>query len=494
MTDLDENVSLLNGRNTDKTEHIRRGDGSENQPGVTRVYRRRWWVMLVFVIFASNQSVVWNTWSPIAAASESVFRWTDSTVAAIINTSEISYLVLVIPVNMLTNVKGVRFATIMCTGLMFIASFSRCFSTEKNVISVMAYVCALLQGAGATLPFAAPALISAVWFPPQERQMATAIISFSTYIGFSLSFVLGPLFVSDPIYKQIDNVTCEYSDLNISCWELNNTSQNNTLTSQRLLINGDAITQGISYLMYLHAAWAGTAFLLTLVSLPDKPPLPPSITASLKRTDYKATIPAFLRNGSLWLVMLSGGLLIGVTGVWIAMLDILLKPLGVSQVDAGLIGFWHAVSGCTASLVVAKFSDLFHRRRKLFLIILFVSSLICSIWFLLLCVRVISHDLKQLYAAGILLGIFVIGTTPLFYEMCAEAAYPVAEGVTGAMYTVVMGIFGIIFVTIASVPGLGTTWMYWALPVTVLVGLPLLAVFPESYKRTDIDYQITRLE
>ncbi|XP_045194753.2 solute carrier family 49 member 4 homolog [Mercenaria mercenaria] len=448
----------------------------------TRVYGRRYWILTVFCMTCCVQSMIWNTWGPVAESSEIVFGWADGNVALVANLANISYMFLVIPMCMMMDTKGLRFSMILCTGMLVFCSVIRCFSLEPVTATVTAYVCGLIQGIAATMPFSGPPLVAAVWFPPAERPVATAIGSFFNYMGVSLSFIIGPQLVPDPVYQDhVQNST------NTSVTNVTDSVEHKIHPDKNEVVNMGSLRQGILNLLYTHSAFAGLAFILTITYFPSKPPHPPSITASIQRTDYKQALIKILRNGSLWLIVLAGGIPIGVIGVWIAILDVVLKPLGVTQIDAGWMGFWHTLIGCFSGIFIAKFSDLFNRRRKLFLISLFTCAMVCSIWFALLCTSVIVYDLKSLYASCILLGIFINGTTPLFYEICAEASYPVAEGVTGGFYTLVDNVGGVIFLSLVSVPNIGTEWMNWTVLGSLVVAIPMLFVFPERYKRTDID-------
>ena len=44
---------------------------------------------------------------------------------------------------------------------------------------------------------AAPPLVSAVWFPPHQRTTSTAYLSATAYLGIAVSFLIGPLIVTD---------------------------------------------------------------------------------------------------------------------------------------------------------------------------------------------------------------------------------------------------------------------------------------------------------
>jgi len=53
---------------------------------------------------------------------------------------------------------------------------------------------AVLLGVGGAVPFAGPAKVSSVWFPPDQRATATSISSFANYFGVGIAFVIGELF------------------------------------------------------------------------------------------------------------------------------------------------------------------------------------------------------------------------------------------------------------------------------------------------------------
>ena len=55
----------------------------------------------------------------------------------------------------------------------------------------------LLNGLAGPVTQAAPPLLSAAWFPPEQRTTATAVAALCGSLGVALSFVIGPKFVTD---------------------------------------------------------------------------------------------------------------------------------------------------------------------------------------------------------------------------------------------------------------------------------------------------------
>lgn len=67
---------------------------SDQKPNVKlKVYKRRWYVLLLFSLFAFTQGGLWNTWGPIADSSEDAFSLKDADIALFANWGPISYIV-----------------------------------------------------------------------------------------------------------------------------------------------------------------------------------------------------------------------------------------------------------------------------------------------------------------------------------------------------------------------------------------------------------------
>ena len=64
----------------------------------------------------------------------------------------------------------------------------------------------------------------------------------------------------------------------------------------------------------------------------------------------------------------------------------------------------------------------------------------------------ISAIIFASYIAG---NVFMNAATPLFYETACEVSYPVAEGVTNLVLTLVNNIFGLLFLLVQMIPNIG---------------------------------------
>lgn len=70
------------------------------------VYKRRWWLLLVFAISGFTQNVVWNTWGPIAQSAKEVFGWSDGQIGMFPNLGNIAFIFTVFLASYFMDEKG----------------------------------------------------------------------------------------------------------------------------------------------------------------------------------------------------------------------------------------------------------------------------------------------------------------------------------------------------------------------------------------------------
>lgn len=254
---------------------------------------------------------------------------------------------------------------------------------------------------------------------------------------------------------------------------------------KQLLKEGGA--KNIMNLLYVEFGVVTFLFLLVVLYFPNKPPLPPSISAKRKREDFFSGTKQILRNKQFWTLSLVYGITTGVYSGWGASLAVNLETFGITQHEAGRIGCFATIAGIGAGLILARCADLFGGKMKALLLVLFFGAAGCFLWFSLLCLRMINFDKGSLYKSSIFGGFFVSGTIPLFYELTVESTYPVAEGVTTGLLTIINNTFTVIFLLVLMIPGVGTVWMNWCMFGACAGCIPVLLGFHENYRRLNID-------
>ncbi|XP_067687606.1 solute carrier family 49 member 4 homolog [Haliotis asinina] len=442
-------------------------------------YKRRWYVLGVFAYSALLLSAVWNTFGPIAQSAKAVFGWKDGHIALFYNAGNIGYFIFMFPVAWLMDVKGLRTSMLMCAVLSVLATSIRCITSEPVRATWLINISSVMNGVAGTVPMAGPALLSATWFPPKQRATATAVSTVFFYFGMSVGFIIGPLLVPEPggsFLSVGQTVHVNTSVLNDEGVYVHSTATD--LAAER---------DGIMRLMYVECAASVLLLLLVVVYFPAKPPSPPSVTASIERTSYLDGLKGLFTHRRFLLILTAYSIPAGVYSAFSAVIDVNLNGLGITQNHAGWIGFYATIGGCFAALIMSRIADILMYRMKCLLLFLFLLAAASTIWFVLLRLSFIPFSMMYLYISSILVGVFINGSIPLFYELGCEASYPIAEGVTAGMLTSMNNLAGIIFLSVLMIPHIGVVWMNWCLLGTVIFAIPLLVVFKAHYPRTNLD-------
>ncbi|KAJ7401816.1 Disrupted in renal carcinoma protein 2 like protein [Pitangus sulphuratus] len=279
---------------------------------------------------------------------------------------------------------------------------------------------------------AAP-FLSTTWFSPDERATATAIASLLNYLGSAGAFLVGPLVVPSPngtahlllasqsntehIKDRIEAVLYAGNDKELICewyWPAVNHSDDDK-TSNWLKIGKSCQRGGCLESL--------VGFLLSHFN-----------PVSLESTS----------NFRFLMIALAYAIPLGVFSGWSGVLDLILTPVHVSQVDAGWIGFWSIVGGCVVGIAMARFADFIRGMLKFILLLLLSGATLASTWFTLTCLTSVTHlplTTATLYTSCILLGIFLNSSVPIFFELFVETVYPVPEGISCGVVTFLSNVF-----------------------------------------------------
>ena len=344
---------------------------------------------------------------------------------------------------------------------MTLATASKIFTMETYPATILIGFGQVFNGIASSVTSAIPPAVSEVWFPLTERATATAIAALSAGLGSSTSFIIGPLAVSMP-----------------------------AMYGSTILLNDTDIPTIQTEIRNLNLAMFGVcvAFLIICIAyLPAKPPTPPSFTAGCSRYDFKTGILTLIKRPTMWYLGIMYGVSTGSFGSWFSVLDLVVNPLGITQTEAGWLGFYSGIGGVIGGIAMGKVADTFKRRMKALLILNFILILIFFGWFTLQCNDILPRSTTMLFVAAIGAATFFTASIPMFIEMACEESYPIAEGLTSGFLSMVVNFTATVFLLINLIPDIGTVWMnWWVTGVSVLI-VPLLLIFKVKYQRVDID-------
>ena len=179
----------------------------------------------------------------------------------------------------------------------------------------------IMNGLGGMLAQAAGPFISGTWFPPEERTTATAISSLSCPFGIALSYVIGPAIVPELPLKVKDVI---FKDSN-------NSSDTKQLDVENTRKEATSVIKlEILHLMYGEFSIAAILLFIAMVYFPDKPKLPPSISASLPKLKFGKGFQDLIKKRNFWLILIVASSVTGTYSGWCAVLTVNLKDHGLN--------------------------------------------------------------------------------------------------------------------------------------------------------------------
>ena len=143
-----------------------------------QTYNKRWYILFMFSWIAAAQYLSWNIYGPISTSVENAYRWSDTQIAMMPNLGTILFIIAVFPFCRLLEKKGLPFVTRLAAFLILISNILRVLSTDEMTFSVMAHLSSVINGIAGAVVMAAPPHLSAIWFPPEQRTLATCLGKF----------------------------------------------------------------------------------------------------------------------------------------------------------------------------------------------------------------------------------------------------------------------------------------------------------------------------
>eukprot|EP00947_MAST-08B_sp_MAST-8B-sp1_P001289 g1289.t1 len=483
-------------------------------PAATRDIRR-WLVLAVYVYVGTMQGVVWITLNANPAEIESFFSLNrtmtkeqmSDTEDLFLNWGPIMYLPTV-PWVIVAVSRGGRsvWATMLLCGVLTSAGALvralPCLLPDRagsSAVYLLHFGQALNGIAGAMVASTASA-ISAAWFEPRERTLATSIACLPGVAGPAIGFLISLAVISD---RHIPALL--FAELGVAiggavlwglCPALPRVPP--SASASRLRADGDGGGDGGGDGNVVNAGGDLEC---------HRPPAKSGATngeasncASCCRDGRwlapLKTMASDLRHSKLWtnasfiLLLLSGGIVSGVFNCWSGNIPNSLQ----GQIDEELskwLGFCANVANLVGLLLAEPLNDrLFKGRIKVVLIVLLgVSAVGFVVFALTLPLGPITTPIVKVPSAAqvvlIMLASLLLGATmPLQYELAAEVSFPSPEGTSGGLLSFVNNAGGLMLLAVSSKLG---TWNTATMAITAVIGLVLLVPVRQRYMRREHD-------
>ncbi|KAF7656081.1 hypothetical protein LDENG_00046370 [Lucifuga dentata] len=393
-------------------------DGEKSKRGETRLYWRRFAVLAVFSLYSLVNAFQWIQYSIITNVFTNFYGVTNDKVDWLSIVYMVAYVPLIFPATWLLDCKGLRLTALLGSGLNCAGAWLKCASVSPELFGVTVtaqVICSVAQ----VFILGLPSRIASVWFGPREVSTACATAVLGNQLGTAIGFLLPPVLVP-------------------------NTPDDIDLTGRN-----------ISIMFYGTAAVSTGLFILTVIVIKDRPPLPPSQAQAVlpdsppEDYSYKQSIINLMKNKAFVLLLISYGIMTGSFYSVSTLLNQMIMTCYENQnqnqeLNAGRIGLTLVVAGMVGSILCGLWLD--HTKTyKMTTLIVYILS------FLGMVVFTFTLDLNNIYlvffTAGVL-GFFMTGYLPLGFEFGVEITYPESEGTSSGLLNAFAQIFGIIFTLI----------------------------------------------
>ena len=173
---------------------------------------------------------------------------------------------------------------------------------SDTLFLAFSHIGSILNGIAGTVVMAVPPALSATWFPPNQRTIATCIAQVFTQVGTGLSFALGPKLVT------MDNSPEIHTPQLVSFY-----------CNKSLMVMSNDTTCLVKYrignYLVIEELVALFVFLFVVITFKDKPDKPPCPSATVQRTQYREGLKSLAKDTNAWLCALayamSGGTFLG---------------------------------------------------------------------------------------------------------------------------------------------------------------------------------------
>ncbi|XP_064644327.1 solute carrier family 49 member 4 homolog isoform X2 [Lineus longissimus] len=367
---------------------------------------------------------------------------------------------------------------------MLVGAGVRCITSSVPAATWLANIAAILNGLGAPIFIGGAPVISAIWFPASERITATSSGIAFAYGGIAFAFLLGPFVVN---YNPETFPGAIISENTTSFNTTTVPTEPSALSANFSQAFIDNQRHNIMNLMYIEFGWIGFLFLVTMVYFPDKPPKPPSISATQGRTNCYEGLKTLLSDFHFWMVLVPFALTQGFFFGWGSALELNLHPIGVTQYEAGWVGFASSIAGIAGTLTIGRIADAFSHHLKIIVIVFLAVAVIFCAWMTVIIDSLVAMNFAALLIATVVSATATQATCPLFYEMACESSYPVSESVIGGVLTMAGNVINVLFLLVFLIPNIGTKWLNYGLIGALVGSTVFICFYQQKFRRLAID-------
>ncbi|XP_061599383.1 heme transporter FLVCR2 isoform X3 [Cololabis saira] len=376
----------------------------------TRVYKRRWVIVLLFSAYSLSNAYQWIQYGIISNIFMKFYGVDGFAVDWLSMVFMLSYIPFIFPATWILDKKGLRFSALLANALNCAGTWIKVASAGPDLF----WVTMLGQFSSSVAQIfilGIPSSLASTWFGTNEVSTACSVGVFGNQLGIAIGFLVPPILVPN-----VDDV--------------------------------NELAYHIRLMFYISAGVATAIFILVAIVFQEKPEIPPTQAQAQARNSrpeeysYMASIKRLLCNKPFMLLVISYGLNVGCFYALSTLLNrMIIEHYPGQEVNAGRIGLTIVIAGMGGSLICGIWLDKTktYKQTTLVVYVLTLAGMLVYSFTLNL-----GHLWVVFVTAGAL-GFFMTGYLPLGFEFAVELTYPESEGTSSGLLNCSAQIFGIIF-------------------------------------------------
>ena len=389
---------------------VRTSDINADSNGL-KLYRKRWLVLTIFTLNGMMNSVLWFSLSSINDIAVKYYKVNPSTVDLVANTFVLGIVLFALPWAYFTRSWGLRPTIITASSLTAIGSAFHYAGSHRN--GFLIYLLGQFAASASQSPFiqVAPDL-SATWFGPNERSLATCISLGALNLGVGIGFL-------QPTYT-----VPQTDDMKV-------------------------VEQGMKNMNLTQLCISVVLLLMVYLFFEEKPPTPPSISrvivSEAPDMPFTTSLKILAKDIKFHILLQSLAICNGMSVI----LSTFLNELIVKQFPKGHLtligwmGFSYSIVPVLTTILFGFLVNKYHTFRSVASGTM-LACLALTIAFFVVLLK--THAFIVLFIVYTLLGAFGVPFLATGMEQAAELTYPVPEGTSGAVIMMVGNIYTFVMV------------------------------------------------
>ncbi|XP_074529382.1 solute carrier family 49 member A3 [Halichoeres trimaculatus] len=427
-----------------------------------KVYKRRWFVLLVLCLLNCSNATLWLTFAPVADQSAQYLGVSLED----INWLSLVCMVVAVPLSLGTtwmlDTLGLRITLILGSWLNMFGALLRFCGTLAGEPITIRYPLVMfgqtLTALAQPLIIFAPTKLAALWFPEHQRATANTIASMSNPLGILLANIISPVIVRTP--AQIPTLLLCY-----------------------------AIPTCI------------ICFLATVGIRSSTPPTPPSASAEASTSEpFLQGLKLLMKNKSYLILLLCFGAGMAVFSSFSTLLEQIMCVQGYTNDFAGICGALFIVFGIVGAGVLGVYVDKTKHFIEVTKINLSLTALACIAFSV---VSLLREQKAAIAAVCSLFGFFGYAIYPVAMELSVECSYPVGEATSAGLLFISGQVQSVAYIVLlqglttkladSPLATCGDDVLNWRVPLMVMAGLFSLFTcifvlfFDTRYKRLEAE-------